>query len=386
MSNHNDTQVQILDGAAIANEGMRLASQFREATNERLNIFVVGQTGAGKSTLINAVFGADVAPTGSGRPVTQSIVQYRADEILSLYDTKGLEIKDNVAISAEIERFLSQRQTGAVAEQIHIAWLCVPEPSRRIQDAELELYALLRRHNIPTILAITKAERDKDERGEKFSELVAGELARAGFAGGRVLRVRALEVEDDEGGTKPVKGLKELIEATLELLPEAQKNAFARKQIHDEKLRLRANVERARSLITRYTVAAGGVAASPIPMSDIALLLPTQCAMIVHISRVFGLSLNAESAKKLALAFGAVVGAGFAARWVAANLAKFIPGIGTLAGGAINVGVASTVTKLMGEAYIAFLSDNLENLDRAVAEVGKDAIAFYFDKVKGRLS
>ena len=38
----------------------------------RMNLLLVGKTGTGKSSLVNAVFGDDVAETGVGRPVTSS--------------------------------------------------------------------------------------------------------------------------------------------------------------------------------------------------------------------------------------------------------------------------------------------------------------------------
>ena len=56
-----------------------------------LNVLIAGKTGAGKSTLINAVFGKEVAVTGSGRPVTQHVEKFTKDNF-SIFDTKGLEM------------------------------------------------------------------------------------------------------------------------------------------------------------------------------------------------------------------------------------------------------------------------------------------------------
>ncbi|NLH69727.1 MAG: hypothetical protein GX454_06060, partial [Brooklawnia sp.] len=48
-----------------------LAGAWAKAELPRYNLAVLGATGVGKSTLINAVFGEDLARTGIGAPVTQ---------------------------------------------------------------------------------------------------------------------------------------------------------------------------------------------------------------------------------------------------------------------------------------------------------------------------
>ncbi len=373
MSSEN---TQVVDFVQVADEALKKAQQMSQETSDGFNIFVVGKSGVGKSTLINAVFGEKLAKTGSGSPKTQNIKKYKSKDF-SIFDTKGLELEDYDSTKAQIAEFLAQKQIGNEDEQIHIAWLCIAESGRRIERADIELWELLQKNHIPSILVITKAEQDKDENGELFSQLVKKE-----FKTEEVQRVRALQIEDDEGNLKKVKGIDMLVSKTYFLAPQAKRNAFGRKQIYDKAMQRQERKKRADSIINRYTAAASTVAASPIPFSDIAILLPTQAAMIVHISSIYDLELSLESAKKLSLAFGAVVGVGFAARAVVANLTKFIPVVGSVAGGVINAGVAGTITKLMGEAYIAYLDDNAENLSEAVQKLSKDIIELYINKVK----
>ena len=43
-------------------------------------------------------------------------------------------------------------------------------------------------------------------------------------------RVMALEIEDDDGNIKPLRGIDDLIKKTYDALPETSKQAFAREQ------------------------------------------------------------------------------------------------------------------------------------------------------------
>lgn len=52
------------------------------------NIIVAGITGTGKSTLINAIFGEEMAATGEGRPVTAHIREYNEKILLSASGTQ----------------------------------------------------------------------------------------------------------------------------------------------------------------------------------------------------------------------------------------------------------------------------------------------------------
>ena len=258
-------------------------------------------------------------------------------------------------------------------------WFCIAEPSRRIEEGEKKLFELLKQKDYTIITVITKAYQDKDENNEKFSDKVKSELC---INDDCLQRVVALEIEDDDGNIKPFKGVKELTQKTYNALPAASKQAFAREQKYNKDLKFKASLE----IINTYSVAAGAAAATPIPFSDIAILLPTQIAMITHITYNYGFEVNTESITKLATSFAAVAAGGFAIRYIAGNLLKLIPGLGTITGGAFNATVAASTTKLMGNAYLAYLNDNFSLIYEGDFDLFKNltdtVIKAYIEKVK----
>ena len=70
--NQQEVQININNLMAKSREVFKTATQ---NLTSKLNVLIVGKTGVGKSTLINAVFGDKVAKTGSGKPVTQEILK-----------------------------------------------------------------------------------------------------------------------------------------------------------------------------------------------------------------------------------------------------------------------------------------------------------------------
>lgn len=337
-------QDRILGGAAAAAMAVdwdRLTTLVDEALAKqrtklgKINIIVAGRTGVGKSTLINAVFGADYARTAMGRPVTRHAVWYERDmQPLRILDTRGLETaaydETWAALKTEIER---GRADPNPTNQIHIAWVCVQEPALRFENAEQRLVELLKAAGIPVILVLTKHG--------LFPEFVAEATGLAPIADA-VIPVRALPMP----GFDSTAGLDELVLATTRLLPEATRSAFIAAQRVDLKLKSTD----ARKIVWSSAALAATAAAVPLPFSDAVAIVPIQIGMITGISLRFGIEGTSDKLVPLASSVIGCVAATAAGRIIAGQLLKLVPG-----GSLITGGVAAALTTGLGEAYIAFL-------------------------------
>jgi len=322
----------------------------KKAKNQikNVNILIAGKTGVGKSTLVNAVFDGNLATTGSGKPITQTIREYRKENSpIVLTDTKGLEIQDYKNIITDLENYISTKNNDSNPDNhIHIAWVCIDEGSRRIEDAEIDLTKFLS-NKIPVITVITKALNDDGFR-QKAKELLP--YAR------NVVSVNSLAFNIGEIKIPQI-GLKTLVELSMEVLPEAQRNAFAAAQ----KIDIEQKISRSHKIVAGAATLAAGTAAVPIPFSDALTIVPIQVGMLSSISYTFGL--NTDKALLSTLVSATITGAGasFAGRTIVANIAKFIPGLGSVAGSVISASTAGLLTTLFGEAYIRTLKFLINN-------------------------
>jgi uncharacterized protein (DUF697 family)/GTP-binding protein EngB required for normal cell division len=314
----------------------------------RVNVLVAGKTGVGKSTLINAVFQGDLATTGQGRPVTQNTREIKKEGIpVSIFDTRGLELEKFQETLKELTSFLDSRaQMDDPNEHIHCAWICVTEDGRRIEDAEINLCKSLS-PRMPVVIVITKARADQGFRSEVQTLLPDAS---------NVVRVRAIREALDEGHTLEPIGLKELVDLTMEIVPQGQKNAFAAAQ----KVVLRQKQDRAHLIVASAATAAAGVGAAPIPFADAFLLVPIQISMLSGVTAVFGLPLSTSFLTTLVSSTLAGAAGTIGGRAVVSGLLLLIPGAGPILKGVISGSTGAIFTTAFGEAYIAALSALVE--------------------------
>jgi uncharacterized protein (DUF697 family) len=325
--------------------GVAVKRALEEAMRERghANILVAGRTGVGKSTLINAIFQGEFATTGHGRPVTTSTREITKEGIpLSIFDTRGLELENFAALLAELRTFVANRQQlRDPGKHIHVAWVCVAEDLRRVEGAETQLAEMLADH-MPVLGVVTKARADQGFRAET-QRLLPRAL--------NVVRVRAIPEELDDGHVLAPMGLVELVQATVDLVPEGERRAFVAAQKAD----LALKKSRSRFVVGASVSAAMGVAAAPVPFADAFLLVPIQLGMIAGITATYGLEFSEGFLKTVLAASVGGTMATFAGRAIAGNLLKLVPGGGSVVGGTIAAATAGAMTTALGETYITVL-------------------------------
>jgi uncharacterized protein (DUF697 family)/predicted GTPase len=307
----------------------------------------------GKSTLINAIFQGNLATTGQGRPVIQKTREIKKEGIpISIFDTRGLEMADFSQIIEALRSFVRERsRDNDPKKHIHVAWICIAEDLRRVEPAEEELVKMVADY-MPVVAVITKARQDKvpdsDGQLQSFRNIVQEELPLTK----NVIRVRAVQEELDDGYILPAMGLRELIDLTMQVVPEGLRRAFTAAQ----KVNIELKTSQSHAIVATAALSAAGMAAVPIPFSDAIAIVPIQVGMLAGISATFGLSIDTSFLSTIVSSIVTGAGGTFAGRAIVANLLKMIPGAGSVAGGAIAASTAAAITTVFGEAYIATLA------------------------------
>lgn len=349
----------------------------------RFNLAIFGKTGVGKSTLINAIFGEDVAPTGIGEPVTMEnhLYLHRAG-FLGVLDTRGLEIgKDTDTLITELGAYVSSMRANPLSEQIHVAWYCVRASDRRFEDTEAEFIRRLHELGLPVVAVLTQVpSRDGEHHGDAVA--LADHIAELGLpiVGGRPILVMA--TGDDFTG-QVEHGLKDLLDATFRVAPEGVEFALAAAQ----KIDLGRKRKQANDTVKLAAALALTVGAIPIPMADAGPLITIQLGMMARVAAIYGVKVETAT---LAAAV-ATTAAAAAGRGAVVSLLKLIPGAGTVIGATISAAVASTFTMAVGYAWSVVCGEltqgRLKGVDGAidddmVRELFQAQFAVWFSRVR----
>ncbi|MGH3710083.1 MAG: GTPase [Pseudonocardiaceae bacterium] len=303
----------------------------------RLNVMLAGRVGVGKSTLVNAIFGAPIAPTGVGSSITQSIQRYVQQNLpISVYDTPGIELGMDAELIAKTYLAEIRRQLSDDDTRVHFCLYCVRTRDERFEKIESDIVRALAK-DVLVALVLTQCPTPDDGRAATFARyLTSLDLP---ILDGRCFMT--LAEEDSVAGVSLAPfGLPDLVSSIYRQLPDAERHTL----VSCQRVSLELKIAEARRSVNVNMGKAALIAATPIPVVDAIPLSALQISMLGQIATIMGFKVDSRA---VATAFATVLGVASVAR-TTASLFKIFPGGGTT----INATIASTTTKVLGEVFI----------------------------------
>ena len=335
--------------------------QFSSKENKQKgNVLVIGNSGVGKSTLINAVLGVKRAKACYGiHGTTVELKSYETENVpFRLVDTIGFEpgaFKKDKAIQA-VKKWGAEATKEAEEKknkhQINVIWFCVDGTSSKLFPSTIKDFfnAASMWRSVPVIVVITKSYSvpDRQKNIDMVNEAFTLEKAKKKITPAGIIPVVAEAFVlnmDDPAAQAPPEGISELIELTNRLMPKGIKEAdkIISKHVLNRKRAF------AHSAVGLFTTSGAAVGAIPIPMADAPILAGVELGEIKTLAKIYEIKKDGNSEKL----FSAIVKAGTisAAAKSLISAVKAIPGI-NLAAAVVNAVVAGCIVAAIGEATI----------------------------------
>ncbi len=333
------------------------------------NVLVLGNSGVGKSTLINAVLGDDIAKTSFGtRGTTEELAIYGSPSVpFRVIDSIGFEpspIKSLRAIHAVRKWSRLSAQEGNENSRINVIWFCVDGTAAKLFPETIRNFSnsIAMWKSVPIIAVITKSYSQAD-RARNI------EMVRQAFRGQRVERnlraivpVVAQTFVINETAFASPEGITDLIDATMRAMPEGMQGG-ARDLMQFKLTRKRVL---AQGLIGASVAAGATVGAVPIPIADSLVLSPLELAELNGLARLYGIDKREDS--KQFLDSIVQVGTASVVAHSAISAIKAIPGI-NIAASVLNAIVAASIIAALGEgAVLAF--EQVYTGQRSIRDIG----------------
>lgn len=346
-----------------------------------LRIVFAGRTGAGKSSLINALAGKYLAEVSDPTPGQQQAEKHSivdGDRVLfEVVDTRGIADAGADA-EAELEKALRGFQPD-------IMILVAPLTDRSHVDEDIEAVSSIRRQyfagSIPLLVLLSKADQmaphqepmenaRKQANIKAAGERVSGLVRAAGMIPLDILPVSSyIDWSEDKGemlydGRYNIEKLQQLIVENVALDAALQLAFEGRSQYA-----VRLVAER---FVHACAALAASIGANPLPVADIALLTGLQVVMVTTVAYLAGRDLDENGVKEFIAGLGFHIPTALALRELARIMAPIF-------GGVVSGGIAAGGTYAIGISAIAYYVDGKPR--SALEDIFRAAQAWAADKI-----
>lgn len=361
-------------------------------------IFLIGRTGVGKSSLINALCGAYVAPVSDTRSCTETAQTYQCKDgertLMEILDTRGIAESDNLNAEISAEDMLIN-QVKEFSPDVAIFMLNCTHRDDVDSDVNFlkklsESYAQAYNMRLPIVAVVNKCDemapsrlKNPNEYTESKTKKIAEQvqhykeiIVKNNLKIDDIIAVSSLidwmtadgtEIDADSIESLPISDIENLqiafdgryhIEELLNILEKAILDFSARMGLRMA-LKLQEVVRRiANQLNKSFSAMSATVALSPIPISDIYILLLLQGILVCLIASLSGRDISLDTAKKFVLSMGGIAGAGYGFRLLAQQASKILNVFWAGSGSAVSASIAALGTSAIGKAAIAYYIDD----------------------------
>ena len=378
-------------------------------------IFMIGRTGVGKSSLINAICSSYVAKVSDTRSCTERAEIYQCKDgnrvLMEILDTRGIAESETINSEISAEDMLL-KQINEFSPDVALFMLnCTHRDDVDADVAFLKRvaneYSKINSMRLPIVVVINKSDemapttkkdpnlypKTKIDKIQEVVQYYKSIIVGNGLKIDDIIAVSSLvEWMTPDGVEVAVEDIENLprhdvdnlkmsfdgryqIEELLDILEDAILDFEAQAGLRMA-ARLNDVVKRvANQLIKIFAGLSSIVALSPIPISDIYILLILQAVLVSLIASLSGRDISLDTAKEFIFSMGGVAGTGYALKLLAQQASKFVNIVFPGAGSAVSAGIAATGTTTIGRAAVMYYIDerDLEYTKKKFEEKKRDA-------------